>query len=146
MRLPAHLTASGKAMLAFHDEAFVRRLYPTGRLPARGRRGPVSLKGLLDELAQVRARGCSVDDEGVREGVFCFGAPVFDPAGQPVAGVGVCTHKATLDRKGEQRHREVVTECAARLTQRLGGRSPIVPAPSPAATGAASRRKTRSPS
>jgi DNA-binding IclR family transcriptional regulator len=132
MRLPAHLTASGKAMLAFHDEAFVRGLYPGGRLPARGRRGPSGLKQLRDELAQVRSRGYSVDDEGVREGVFCFGAPVFDAAGLPVAGVGVCTHKATLDRKAEQRHREVVVQCAARLTQRLGGRAPVAAVSVPA--------------
>lgn len=152
MRLPAHLTASGKAMLAFHDEEAVRRLYPTGRMPVRRPRGPSSLKGLLDELRLVRERGYSVDDEAVRVGVLCFGAPVFDAAGQPVAGVGVCTHKATLDRKSEQRQREVVMQCAARITQRLGGRSPVIPqkhiamsAPAPR-RAAATRRKTGTPS
>jgi len=125
MRLPAHLAASGKAMLAFHDEASLRKLYGPLRLQRRHEAGgTMTLKALLDELAQVRRRGWSIDDEGVREGVYCLGAPVFDASGEAVAGIGVCTHKATLDAKAEQRHRGVVIDIARRLTQRLGGVPP----------------------
>jgi DNA-binding IclR family transcriptional regulator len=122
MRLPAHLAASGKAMLAFHDEATLRKLYGQLKLQRRhGAGGTMTLKALLDELAEVRRRGWSVDDESVREGVYCVGAPVFDASGEAVAGIGVCTHKATLDARAEQRHRGVVIDIARRLTQRLGG-------------------------
>jgi IclR family transcriptional regulator, blcABC operon repressor len=117
-RFPAHLAASGQAMLAYHDEAFVRRLYPGGRLP----------RGLLAQLRRVRERGWSLDDENLREGVCSFGAAVFDASGQPVAGVGVCTHKAALNARSEARHRRMVVDVARRLTQRLGG--------TPRATGA----------
>lgn len=126
MRLPAHLAASGRAMLAFRDEAFVRGLYPTGRLPRHAGRPALSLKALLEELAHTRQRGYSIDDEGIREGVYCLGAPVFDASGLPVAGLGVCAHKAALDRKAEQRHLAVVTTLATQLTQRLGGTQPPV--------------------
>lgn len=124
MRLPAHLAASGKAMLAYHDEAFVRRLYADGKLPryrGAGGGGATSLRALLQELAEAHERGWSVDDEGVREGVFCFGAPVFDASGIAVAGIGVCLHKALLDARAEQRHRNMVVHIASQLTQRLGG-------------------------
>jgi DNA-binding IclR family transcriptional regulator len=124
MKLPAHLAASGRAMLAFHEEAFVRGLYPLGRLPRHAGRPAMGLKALLDELAATRERGYSIDDEGIREGVYCIGAPVFDASGQPAAGLGVCVHKATLDRRAEQRHLRVVLDLAARLTQRLGGLPP----------------------
>lgn len=134
MRLPAHLAASGKAMLAFHDEAFVRGLYADGRLPRYRGSGSTGLKPLLQELAQVRELGWSVDDEGIREGVFCFGAPVFDASGMAVAGIGVCIHKALLEPRAELRHRTMVMRIASQLTQRLGGTpAHTMPAAAPAA-------------
>jgi DNA-binding IclR family transcriptional regulator len=128
MRLPAHLAASGRAMLAFRDNAVVRSLYADGRLPAY-RRGaaPLRMKALLDELAATRERGWSLDDEGIREGVFCIGAPVFDASGQAVAGIGVCIHKALRDTRSEQRLRNVVLRIAHELTQRLAGPVPVRP-------------------
>lgn len=130
MRLPAHLAATGRAMLAFQAEAQVRRLLPPGALPRLTSRGPATPDELLQELAQVRARGHSIDDETVREGVYCIGAPVFDAAGAPVAGVGVCVHKATLGGSDGgalfERHRASVLHVAQQLTQRLGGHPPVL--------------------
>ena len=81
MRLPAYLSGSGKAMLAL---AAARR----GAAPLRGQdrrpphaKGPRNLDALQKELALTRRRGYSIDDEGVREGVYSFGAPVFDASG-----------------------------------------------------------------
>jgi len=125
MRFPAHLAASGQAMLAWRDEAFVRALYPSPRLPRLRGNGPATLKALLGELARVRERGWSLDDESLREGVCSFGAAVFDASGVPVAGIGVCTHKAALNARSEARHRRMVVDVARRLTQRLGGRPPV---------------------
>lgn len=122
MRLPAYLAASGKAMLAHLGEASLRGLLDGLPLaPMAQRKGP-SLESLLDELATVRALGYSVDDEGVREGVYCIGAPVFDGRGDVVAGIGMCLQKSPRQaaaRAAQQRH---VIDVAARLTQRLGGR------------------------
>ena len=124
MRLPAHLAASGRAMLAFRDDTLVREMYRGVRLPRLSGRPAMTLKALLDELAATRERGYSVDDEGIREGVYCLGAPVFDASGQPIAGLGMCVHKAALDRRSEQRHIAAITELANQLTQRLGGKPP----------------------
>jgi IclR family transcriptional regulator, blcABC operon repressor len=138
MRLPAHLAATGRAMLAWHDEAFVRRLFPGGPLPRMAGKGPKSVADLLKDLALTRQRGHSIDDENVREGVYCIGAPVFDASGQPVAGIGVCIHKAMLGSDHGERQRRVVVEAARVLSQRLGGELPI-PESAPAA-----RRRSRS--
>jgi DNA-binding IclR family transcriptional regulator len=133
LRLPAHLAATGKAMLAYLGEGVVRRLYPHARMPAyRGHPG-TSVKSFLDDMAEVRERGWSMDDEGVREGVFCLGAPVFDASMQPVAGVGACSQKASLDAGTQERHRNTVIEVAQALTRRLGGMAP------PVSTAAAGR-------
>jgi IclR family transcriptional regulator, blcABC operon repressor len=126
MTLPAHLAATGKAMLAFHTPAFVRGLFGAAVLPRMNARGPRYAAELLDELQLVRERGYSIDDEGVRAGVRCFGAPVFDVSGRPVAGIGICLNKAMLGRDDGARHRDMLLRAARTLSQRLGGEPPHV--------------------
>jgi DNA-binding IclR family transcriptional regulator len=123
MRLPAHLAATGKAQLAFESPEAVRQALGSGPLAPMARSEPLLLVELETELALIRERGFSVDEEGVREGVVCYGAAVLGVNGQPVAGVGVCTHKAQAGGSGGERHREAVLALARELTQRLGGES-----------------------
>lgn len=124
MRLPAHLAATGKAMLAWQPPAAVRQAFGNATLAQMNGRGPKRVAELMGELEATRARGYSIDDEGVRAGVYCIGAPVFDAAGQPVAGLGVCLNKVTLGDDAGAHHREAVLRAARTLTQRLGGRVP----------------------
>ena len=122
MRLPAHLTASGKAMLAFHPTESVRRLYAGGLPPPQfGRSAQVTLTALLKELAATRERGHSIDDESVRAGVYAVGAPVFGAAGTPVAGIAICLNKAEIRPASLRRHRQTVLDAAQALSGRLGG-------------------------
>lgn len=131
MRLPAYLSGSGKAMLAHQPPDAVRKLYAAGLTTHLTRKGPRDVEALLKELALTRKRGYSIDDETVREGVYSFGAPVFDAAGAVVAGVAVCINKALLGADGGERHRDAVLNVARSLTLRLGGDVP--PAVAPAA-------------
>ena len=124
MRLPAHLSGSGKAMLAFRAPDEVRGIFAAGPLTRLTRKGPRDVEALLKELALTRKRGYSVDDETVREGVYSFGAPVFDASGQVVAGVAVCINKALLGADRGERHRDAALAVARTLSQRLGGDSP----------------------
>ena len=121
MRLPAHLAGTGKAMLAFLAPDAVRELFAGVELKTMNGRGPRDIDELMAELEQTRARGYSIDDEGVRAGVYCFGAPVLDASGRAVAGLGVCINKGELGADGGAAHRETVLRAARTLTQRLGG-------------------------
>lgn len=124
MRLPANLAASGRAMLAYLPIERVRAIF-AGAQPGTAASGiEPTLEQIEADLAATRARGYSIDDEGVRTGVHCVGAPVFDATGAVVAGVGLCVQKAGLDRPTQVRHRETVLRVASLLSQRLGGRVP----------------------
>lgn len=129
MRLPAHLAATGKAMLAFQEPDAVRRLFPGGTLPRMSGKGSVTIEAFMKELRLTRQCGHSIDDGGVREGVYCIGAPVFDSTAKPVAGIGVCINKALLGTDHGERHREAVLQAAQLLSQRLGGTPPAAAAP-----------------
>jgi len=122
MRLPAYLSGSGKAMLAQLAPDEVRKVFAAGLTTRLTRKGPRDVEALLKELALTKKRGYSVDDETVREGVYSFGAPVFDASGRAVAGVAVCINKALLGADRGERHREAVLKVARTLSLRLGAR------------------------
>jgi len=124
VRLPAWLSGSGKAMLAYQPPALLERLFPPGQLSTLTGRGPADTRALNDELAAIRARGYSIDDESVRAGVLSFGAPIFDAGANVVAGVAMCINKSTLDDAALDRHRLTLLDTARRLTRRIGGRAP----------------------
>ncbi len=121
MRLPAYLSGSGKAMLAHLPADDVRQRFADGLGTRLTRKGPRDIDALLKELALTRRRGYSTDHEGVREGVFSFGAPVFGPSGEVVAAVSVCINKALLGADRGARHRDAAIAVAAELSTRLGG-------------------------
>jgi IclR family transcriptional regulator, blcABC operon repressor len=83
-RLPASVTATGKAALASIDEAEVRRRYEGQPLPSLTTRSLATLDALLDDLAVIRERGYSMDDEETVEGVVCFGVSI--PGRRPGEG------------------------------------------------------------
>ena len=108
-------------MLAHLSPDEVRKLFAAGLNTHLTRKGPREIESLLKELALTARRGYSIDDEAVREGVYSFGAPVFDASGQVVAGVAVCINKALLGADRGDRHRDAVLAVARTLSQRLGG-------------------------
>lgn len=139
MRLPAYLSGSGRAILAQRPPDEVRGLYPAGPLPLLTRKGPRSIEAVLRERALTLGRGFSIDDESVREGVYSFGAAVFDSSGQAVAGVAVCINKALLGVDHGERHKQAALAVARTLSQRLGADVPLAPPQAPVRVGAQQR-------
>lgn len=90
VRLPAHLTASGRAMLAVLPRTQVRALYPDAAsfagLTGLGPQRPGELRELL---RLTRAEGYAREDGDVTEGMRSVGVAVLDAAGWPVAGMAV---------------------------------------------------------
>ncbi len=121
MRLPAHLAATGRAMLAFAEPAELRRLFGRRKLARMTARGPADVDALRAELAPYRRSGCSIDDENVRTGVYCLASPVFDASGRVAAAVGVCLNKLACSASELKRQRQRVTDAACTLSERVGG-------------------------
>ena len=90
VRLPAHLTASGRAILAALPANQVRALYPdrTSFVDRHGR-GPTSLSTLRTLLSETRQRGYAIEDGEVTPGFASVAAAVLDHNAHPVAGIAV---------------------------------------------------------
>jgi len=117
VRLPAHLTASGRAMLAALPREQVRALYPSASaFPDRTGLGPRRPGELRELLREVRSRGYATEDSEVAEGLRSVGAVVRDHAGWPVAAVAVTWAGEGIE---ERMLADAVIETAAILESRV---------------------------
>src|SRR5690242_11417645 len=90
VRLPAHLTASGRAILSALPPAQVRALYPDpSAFVDRHGTGPRTLSALRSLLTDTRRRGHATEEGEVTPGFASVAAPVLDHNGHPVAGLAV---------------------------------------------------------
>lgn len=134
VRLPAHLTASGRAVLAGLPPAQVRALFPDpGAFVDRHGAGPTSPTALRRLLVDVRRRGYAMEDGEVTPGFASVAAAVPDHTGHPIAGVAV-TYPAGGAGTGSARTARAVLAAADELRRRIHGRSPMRPAPADTAT------------
>lgn len=90
VRLPAHLTASGRAILAALPSSQVRALYPDKNAFVRRHEvGPTSPTRLRELLTETRRRGFATEDGEVSPGFASVAAAVLDHNEFPVASVAV---------------------------------------------------------
>jgi DNA-binding IclR family transcriptional regulator len=118
VRLPAALTASGRALLAALPPAQVRALFPgpaafvdrTGRGPRR----PTDLRRLL---AAERRQGYAYEDGHVTEGFASAATASYDHTGRPVAAVSVTFPRGAIHDIPALAAR--ITQATTTLTRRL---------------------------
>lgn len=86
-RIYAHLTGTGKAILAFESEQTVNQYLKTAEFPSQTSHSLRNAKQLLEILDQIRADGYACDSEECEIGLTCFAAPVLDASGHPIAAI-----------------------------------------------------------
>ena len=122
VRLPAQLTASGRAMLAALPPQQVRALFPDpSAFVVRHERGPRSPSALRQILVDVRRRGYAVEDGEVTPGFASVAAAVLDHTGHPTASIALTFPQAEVPAKERVALAERVLDTARRLTRRIGG-------------------------
>jgi DNA-binding IclR family transcriptional regulator len=120
VRLPAHLTASGRAILAALPANQVRAVYPDrSAFVDRHGTGPTSLSALRVLLAETRQRGYAVEQGEITPGFSSVAAAVLDHNAHPVAGLAVTySTDAAVDADHVIR---AAQRTADLLSRRLGG-------------------------
>lgn len=119
VRLPAHLTASGRAILAGLPAAQVRALYASAAdFVDRHGNGPRTLTELRRVLTDTRQRGHAVEDGEVTPGLASVAVAVVDHNRHPVAAVALTYPDDLEDADGLAAE---VTATATALTRRIGG-------------------------
>lgn len=127
-RVPAHSSASGKAMLAFSPTETVDGIIRRYGLARQTSHTITETNIFLRELERVRAQGYAIDDEEQEEGVRCVAVPVRGGSGQVIASLSVSGPSARL---GDDQLRPLVQEildCGEHLSRRLGANRDTVAA------------------
>lgn len=124
VRLPASLTASGRALLADLPQAQVRALFPRNdAFIDRTGRGPMTLRALNSVLAQERVRGWSEEDGFITTGLASVAVASHDHDGRPAASVGLTFRSDQADDPARAALAVAARRCAHEITRRLRGSS-----------------------
>lgn len=106
-RLPAHLTAVGRSILAHLDYGELRARFAEYAWPQRTDVKVGSLDQLAAVLEEVRGAGYAVEAGATTSGIECVAAPVLTGDGSAVAAIGVATVVGTRTQPLDQLSAEV---------------------------------------
>lgn len=121
LRLPAHCTASGLAMLSALDDSDLDELYRGATDFDRLTSHSVGNLGeLRARLAVVRAHGYALDDQETALGMVCIGAAVRDDSGDVVGAVAVSMPKGARSGSELKGDASEVRSLAERISRSLG--------------------------
>lgn len=122
VRLPSHVTASGRALLATLPASQLRALFPDAAAFTRRSPGDAySLRRLRAVLDGVRMRGYGTEDGDVTDGLASVAVAVRDHAGWPAAGIAVTFPREHVPVERREALAEEVRHHAAELSRRIRG-------------------------
>ena len=100
-KIPAHCTALGKVLLAFHPANDFKQLYENDKpMVTLTPQSISSLEELKKELKKVRAQGYALDIEEYSIGINCISVPVFIQNGELLAAISITgpASRFTMDK------------------------------------------------
>jgi DNA-binding IclR family transcriptional regulator len=121
-RLPAHVTSSGKALLAALPRADLMGRLAGVTLDPRTPKTITDPQALLADLDRTARRGWAVNLEEGQLGVISVGAPIRDADGRAIAAISVVGAAGRMRGATMSRCTALVTESAAVISARLGHR------------------------
>jgi DNA-binding IclR family transcriptional regulator len=129
--VPLHNTAVGKVHLAFladkEREAILAQLPLTGVTSD----SITSLDELRTEIAEAQLRGWATDEGENERDIFCFGAPVLNREGRPVAGISISVPRFRMRAKVETSYVEPLLRVTSAVSRILGYMPRIEPSVTP---------------
>jgi len=132
IRMPAHSTSSGKAILAFAPQSTVDTVVEKG-LARLTPRTIVTRAGLERELETVRANGwaCSVGES--EPALNSLAAPIFDYTSRAIAAISIAGPSERLSASTVLRIAQALKLATAEISREMGYRLPQRLSPAPRA-------------
>lgn len=116
MKLPAHGTALGKAMLATMTDEEVRGLYSEESISTTTPYTIQTRTALMEQLASVREAGYALDLQEAVIGFSCVAAAIYGASGDVVGAVSCSMPQHQWENKQELAQKEIC-DLAQRLSQ-----------------------------
>ncbi|XID90930.1 IclR family transcriptional regulator [Paenibacillaceae bacterium WGS1546] len=98
-----HLTSVGKAILMGMSDNEIKKLLPREHFTPKTEFTIKTPEQLLQQIADFRKMGYTIEDEEGEYGVRCVGAPIIDSRGRTIGAISVTELKSKLpDRRFEE--------------------------------------------
>lgn len=120
-RLPLNHVATGKALMAFLEDADRRRLLFDLAWAKATTRSISSPEVMVQELDMVRERGWALDDREAFDDTSCIAAPVFDNRNRIVAAVATVSQGSPIPSERHQLLADMVRAAADAVSQEMRG-------------------------
>jgi DNA-binding IclR family transcriptional regulator len=118
-RGPLYCGGAGKAILAFLTEAEQQRVLQ-GPLTPFTVNTVTRSEVLKTELARIRERGYSIDDQEIVMGVYCLSMPIFGRTARPVGAVSITGPKPKRPGPEIEPFVAMLSEACSYVSRRLG--------------------------
>lgn len=119
--VPCYCSGLGKAILAFTSDEEREEILDSISFEKFTDHSITDRALLTEELNRIKKNGFSIDDEEYVVGLICFGAPIFDFHGDPIAAISVSCPKYRYD---EARHLNLyaglAVEAARNISKKMG--------------------------
>ena len=122
--VPSYCSATGKALLAFLPEGQLDLLFTSSKLVRMGPNCITSLDQLKQELAVIRTRGYSIDDQEFSLQIRATGAPIWNHRQRLIAAIAIAgpVNRMTPDRLVDLS--QATVRAANEISARLGYQPP----------------------
>ncbi|ENN85352.1 transcriptional regulator IclR [Rhizobium freirei PRF 81] len=121
-RGPIHASGIGKAIISTWPDSRIEAVLGSRPLQHFTDKTRDTLPKLLTDVAEIRSRGWSIDDEEHTLGMRCVAAPIFDEYGDAIAGISVSGPAVRLPDQKVDALGPLVRAAAEELTKAMGGR------------------------
>lgn len=113
--LPAHASATGKAILAFGPDEQIEAVI-AGGLPALTEFTITDPDAFRKEMRLIRERGYATEAEESTSNLSCLAAPVWDASSAVIGAITICVPQATLPEHRIELMRRAVLEASRRIS------------------------------
>lgn len=119
-RMPLHVGAAPRALLAFDEESVWDEYLFRTALTSYTEHSPNTPELVRQSLIADRQNGVAISDEDVTLGVASIGAPVLDRNGQVCAAISISGVRPSILGADRARKEELVRTAAGEISQTLG--------------------------
>lgn len=120
-RGPIHSSGIGKALLAFMSSEQIEKLINETTLSAFTEKTITHKAVLYEELAVIRQRGWSIDNEERTDGMRCIAAPIFSASGEAIAGISISGPSVRVNPEKDEEFGQLINRAATEITESIGG-------------------------
>lgn len=124
IRMPAHATAPGKAMLAFLPQSVVEEMVPK-TLSAMTEYTITTREALQGEFKRIRQQGFGITIHELELGITAVGAPIFNQHGEVKASISIGGPSSRISPEKLIEYGQMTVKAASAISFQLGYREPM---------------------